>query len=39
MGLAAAALHWPASEFWASTPHEFFAGFEVWREMNSKPDV
>ena len=34
MGIAAAALGWRPAEFWDATPHEFWAGLEVWREMN-----
>ena len=34
MGVAAAALGWTAAEFWASTPHEYWAGFEAWKMMN-----
>lgn len=33
MGLAAAAFHWSAAAFWASTPHEFFAAYESWLEL------
>jgi hypothetical protein len=35
MGLAFAAFHWSTEDFWASTAHEFFSGYEVWQEMNS----
>lgn len=35
MGIAAAALGWSAMRFWASTPHEFWAGFEAWKAMNT----
>jgi hypothetical protein len=38
MGLAIAAFHWSAAEFWASTPHEFYAAYETYREMNKRPD-
>lgn len=38
MGLAAYAFHWTATEFWASTPHEFWSAFEVYQEANSDPD-
>ncbi len=29
-----AALGWSPGMFWASTPHEFWTAYEVWREMN-----
>lgn len=38
MGFAAAALHWPPAAFWSATPHEYFAAYEMWREMNTAPD-
>ncbi len=38
MGIAACAFHWSPDIFWASTPHEWWAAYEVWREMNKKPD-
>lgn len=38
MGIAAAALGWRPSEYWASTPHEFWAAFEGWEAMNRRPD-
>ena len=34
MGLAAAAFQWSPAVFWGATPHEYFAAYEVWREMN-----
>lgn len=37
MGLSAAALHWSPRHFWDATPHELWAGMEVWREMNAVP--
>ncbi|WP_423828594.1 phage tail assembly chaperone [Sphingomonas paucimobilis] len=33
-GIASAALGWPPAQFWKSTPHEFWAAFEVWKSMN-----
>ncbi len=33
MGLAGAAFHWTAADFWAATPHEFFAVYESWIEL------
>lgn len=38
MGFAAAALHWDPSRFWAATPHEYWAGYEAWRDMNTVED-
>lgn len=38
MGIASAALGWTAAEFWASTPHEFWAGFEAWKAMNTSTE-
>lgn len=35
MGIAAAAFHWSPAEFWASTPHEYWAAYEVYRDMNT----
>lgn len=37
MGYAANWFHWPPDVFWRSTPHEFHAAYEVYREMNNKP--
>jgi len=34
MGMAQAALHWSAEQYWASTPHEFWAAIEAWEKMN-----
>lgn len=34
MGYAANWFHWPPTAFWRSTPHEFWAAYEVYREMN-----
>lgn len=39
MGLACAAFHWSPAQFWRSTPHEFFAAYEAYREMNKPPDA
>lgn len=33
MGIAAVGFHWNAREFYAATPHEFFAAFEQWQEL------
>jgi hypothetical protein len=33
MGIAIAAFHWSAAEFWSSTPHEFFAAYEQWLQL------
>jgi hypothetical protein len=38
MGLAAAAFHWSPSDFAEATPHEYFAAYEVWRQMNKPSD-
>lgn len=38
MGLAAAAFNWSAAQFWASTAHEYWAAYEIWREMNHSSD-
>jgi len=32
MGVAAVHLHWSPDQFWKSTPHEFWAAFEVLTE-------
>lgn len=37
MGLAAVAFHWSPDVFWNSTPHEFFAAYEVYEKMNAPP--
>lgn len=37
MGLAAATLGWRPAEFWAATPHEFWACIEGWEEANPPP--
>ncbi|MCH4894009.1 hypothetical protein GO308_12875 [Sphingomonas sp. SFZ2018-12] len=29
-----AALNWSADQFWRSTPHEFHAAWEAWRDIN-----
>jgi hypothetical protein len=34
MGLACAAFHWTPAQFWAATPHEWWASYEIYREMN-----
>jgi hypothetical protein len=34
MGIAGAAWGWTAAQFMASTPHEYWATYEVWSEMN-----
>lgn len=33
MGIAIAAFHWTAEQFWRSTPHEFYAGYEQWLKL------
>jgi hypothetical protein len=33
MGIAGAEWGWSANQFWHSTPHEFFAAYEVWTQM------
>jgi hypothetical protein len=38
MGLAVALFHWTPAEFLASTPHEFFAAYEIHQEMNKPPE-
>ncbi|PZR83601.1 MAG: hypothetical protein DI537_34715 [Stutzerimonas stutzeri] len=38
MGTAAAALGWRPSEFWSSTPHEFWAAIEGWQAMHCVSD-
>jgi hypothetical protein len=38
MGLAFAAFHWSSADFWASTAYEYFAGYEVWEQINSAED-
>lgn len=38
MGLSANAWHWTAAEFYASTAHEYFGAYEVYREINKDPD-
>jgi len=38
MGIACGVLGWPPSVFWDSTPHEFWAAFETWREANQPSD-
>lgn len=35
MGLAQAVFGWTASQFWRSTPHEFFAAVEAHQEVNA----
>jgi hypothetical protein len=37
MGIAAAAFHWTPDIFWNSTPHEYWAAYEVYREMHKPP--
>ncbi|WP_420852805.1 phage tail assembly chaperone [Sphingomonas panacis] len=37
-GIATSALGWTPATFWSSTPHEFWAAFEVWKSMNSPPE-
>lgn len=34
MGMAAAGLGWSADQFWAATPHEFWAAIEGWERLN-----
>lgn len=38
IGFAANVFHWSASEFFASTPHEYFSAYAMWREMNPPRD-
>ena len=38
MGMSAAALHWSADAFWSATPHELYAAFEAYEELNSSGD-
>ena len=38
MGLAAFYLHWSPDTFWASTPHEFFAAYEVIEAAHPAPE-
>jgi hypothetical protein len=38
MGFAANAFHWTPAAFSAATPHEYFAAYEVWLEMNPPPE-
>lgn len=38
MGLAVALFHWAPATFWGSTPHEYYAAWEGWREVNTVPD-
>lgn len=37
MGFAACAFHWTAQAFMRSTPHEYWAAYEMWRIMNPPP--
>lgn len=34
MGMAAYFLHWSPAEFFASTPHEFWAAYEIIEQAN-----
>lgn len=34
MGLAAYFLHWTPDVFWSSTPHEFWAAYEIIEEAH-----
>ena len=36
MGLASAMLGWRPTQFWSSTPHEFWAAVEGWERMNPR---
>jgi hypothetical protein len=38
MGFAGAILGWSPAEYYASTPHEYWAAYEVWREANTTSD-
>jgi hypothetical protein len=38
MGFAANAFHWTAAAFWQSTPHEYWAAYEMWRRFNPPRD-
>lgn len=38
MGIAVNLFHWSPSTFWSATPHEFWAAFDVWREINPPRD-
>jgi hypothetical protein len=38
MGFAVAAFGWRPREFWASTPHEFYAALESYERLNCAPD-
>ncbi|WP_184014528.1 phage tail assembly chaperone [Sphingobium boeckii] len=31
-------MHWSPSAFWRSTPHEFWAAYEVWKAANIRDD-
>jgi hypothetical protein len=39
MGLAAAAFHWRPTDFWGATPHEYFAAYEIWQQLNKSTDA
>jgi Conserved hypothetical phage protein (DUF2376). len=36
MGLATMNLRWSPQTFWSATPHEFFAAWEIFVEMNKR---
>ena len=38
MGIALCLLGWSPQAWRRSTPHEFWAAFEIWEEHNRPPD-
>lgn len=37
-GLAVVAFHWNPADFYRATPHEFWAAYEVYEQMNAAPE-
>jgi hypothetical protein len=38
MAFALVVLGWRPADYWAATPHEYWAAYELWREMNPVPE-